>query len=383
VVEQACIRGLAGLLTVSLVWTSLPVAALAAPAEGGDPPTDAAAPADEAAPTAEGAAPADEGAAPADEGAAPTDEGAAPTDEGTPTAPDDGTSPVAAEPTPEPEPSTTDGDGDAPNDNETAAWAFREGSDAYELGHFAEAAAKFGIAWELSHKVPLLYNLGQAHWKWFDVDPEIEHLRQARLAFTNYDKRMRLTDDYDPTEIEDNLKAIQKQIDEEEARITEANRPVVIQSAAMTEEELQREYRRRTTKRLNGFGIALIVVGSLGLGTGIGGLGSRAVHGALLDNTSGNEDTMVSIVTAEQDERRRNGYTVSGQVAFGALIAGAIILPVGITLRVIGARRMKLDGNQAADEEEDAAKDKKRKKKDRKQARARFVPGAGGLTIQF
>ncbi len=263
-------------------------------------------------------------------------------------------------------------------DTEKAADAYRKGSDAYELGKFAEAAEFFGTAWELSHKAPLLYNLGQAHWKWFDTDPEIEHLRQARLFFTNYDKRMRLSQGYDPAEVQGYLETIEKQIAEQEKKIEEANRPVIIQSAALTEEEVQREHRRKTTRALNISGNVLIAVGAVTLGAGIGGLASRAVYGAVLDNTTGRGEAEVNLATAEEDARRRNGYQVSGQVAFGTLIAAVVILPVGITLRAIGARRLKVDGAQA-----DGKDKRKRKRGGKTQARAKVVPGVTGLRVHF
>lgn len=276
-----------------------------------------------------------------------------------------------AEPQPEPAPESSP-------DEERAAQAFREGSDAYELGKFEEAAGKFGEAWELSHKPQLLYNLGQAHWKWFSVDPDIDHLRKARLFFTNYDKRMRLSEGYDEKEIAGYLEQIEKQIAEEEKRIEEANRPVIIQSAALTEEEVQREQRRRTTRALNISGNVLIVAGSLTFGLALGGLASRAVYGAVLDNTSGRDDARTNLATAEEDRRRRDGFLTSGQIAFGGLIATAVILPVGITLRVIGARRGKIDAAEAGEED-----DKGRKKKSRGKKQARIEPTATGLRVVF
>lgn len=338
--SRALSRGLSATLAIAIA--TLPQAALAAPeADAADAPTE------DASPT--------EGTATATTDTAPVGD-AAPADDAAPTA--TGTEPAA------------------PADAETdkAAQAYRQGSDAYELGKFADAAASFGTAWELSHKAPLLYNLGQAHWKWFDVDPDIEHLRQARLFFTNYDKRMRLTDGYDSAEIAGYLEQIEKQIADEEKRIEEANRPVIIQSAALTEEEVQREQRRRTTRALNISGNVLIIAGAVSLGAGIGGMASRAVYGAVLDNTTGRGEATVNLATAEEDSRRRNGYQVSGQVAFGTLLAAVVMLPIGITLRSIGARRMKIDGEETGG---------KRKRKSDKQARAQVLPSVGGVTVRF
>ena len=201
---------------------------------------------------------------------------------------------------------TSDSPEDA--DREQAAEAFRKGGDLYELGKYPEAVEKFQLAWELSHEVQLLYNIGQAYWKWFDVDPNIDHLRQARLFFNNYDKRMRLTEGYDPTEVENILKAIEAQIEAERRRIEEANRPkeIIVQGpSGPSEEEIRKKQRRRTTTALNASGNTLIVLGSLSLGVGLGGLASRFAFGQVLGSTS-NNDSMVSLLSAEEDQKRRD-----------------------------------------------------------------------------
>ncbi|MCA9707028.1 MAG: tetratricopeptide repeat protein, partial [Myxococcales bacterium] len=154
-------------------------------------------------------------------------------------------------------------------DRANAEQAYREGSDLYELGKYPEAIERFQRAWELSKEVQLLYNLGQAQWKWFDVDPDIDHLRQAALFFRNYDKRMRLVEGYDQVEIDNILKAIDAQIENEERKIAEANRPVIVQPGGPTEEELAWERRRRTTRALNISGTTIIVVGSVTLAAGL------------------------------------------------------------------------------------------------------------------
>lgn len=296
-----------------------------------------------------------------------------------------------------PDAPASDAPADTPEaaDREQAAEAFGKGGDLYELGKYPEAVEKFQLAWELSHEVQLLYNIGQAYWKWFDVDPDIDHLRQARLFFTNYDKRMRLTEGYDPTEVENVLKAIEAQIEAERRRIEEANRPkeIIVQGpTGESEEEIRKKQRRRTTKALNASGNTLIVLGSLSLGVGLGALASRFAFGQVLNSTS-NNDAMVSLLTADEDERRRDQYLLSGQIAFGGLLAAAVMLPVGIALRVSGAVRIKRDRERARAERGDKAdtgrgddgkkKGRKGRKKKDKKAQAYVVPSYGGLTVHF
>jgi tetratricopeptide (TPR) repeat protein len=260
-------------------------------------------------------------------------------------------------------------------DRANAEAAYREGSDFYEVGNYREAVERFQRAWELSKEEQLLYNLGQAYWKWFDVDPDVEHLRQAALFFRNYDKRMRLTEDYDPVEIDNILKAIDAQIEIEERKIADANRPVIVQPGGPTEEELAWQQRRRTTRGLNISGTTLIVVGGVTLGAGVAAVLSRAGHEFVLDSATPTPGG-INLATPEEDARRRDGFLLSGQIAFGTLIAAAAILPVGITLRVIGAVRDKQDRAKAR--ERDTERERNAKK-----AKVAWQPTLGGVRVRF
>lgn len=260
-------------------------------------------------------------------------------------------------------------------DRANAEAAYREGSDLYELGKYAEAVEQFQRAWELSKEEQLLYNLGQANWKWFDVDPDIDHLRQAALFFRNYDKRMRLVEDYDPVEIDNILKAIDAQIEVEERKLADATRPVIVQPGGPTEAELAWQQRRRTTRGLNISGTTLVIVGGVTLGAGVAAVLSRVGHRFVLDSATPAPGG-INLASAEEDARRRDGFLVSGQVAFGTLIAAAAILPVGITLRVIGAVRDKQDRATARDR--DAERERNAKK-----AKVALQPTLGGMQVRF
>jgi tetratricopeptide (TPR) repeat protein len=72
-------------------------------------------------------------------------------------------------------------------DTQAARDAYAEGEKAYRLGRFEEAAVAFERAYELSGLLPdILYNIGLSHLRWHDVDPDIAHLRKARVVFQNY-----------------------------------------------------------------------------------------------------------------------------------------------------------------------------------------------------
>lgn len=361
-------RGIALLLAIAIGSTAGVPVARAAPAEPKDASSTAAAPAQPAAPQGEDAAPTE---------ITPSDPGA----EAAPQEP-----PAGDETAPSGDETAPSGDAGTPDsglvldpkqaDLEIAARLYEEGSDAFETGKYQEAIEKFQEAFELSREPQLLFNLGQAHWKWFDTDPQIDHLRQAAIFFRNYDKRLRLTEGYNPTEVDNILKAIEAQIENEERKIAERNRPVIVAPSGPTEDELRREQRRRVTRGLNISGTTTIVVGSLVLGMGIAGLLTRVGYKVVLDNSSNQDRGGVNLATAEEDAQRRRGYSIGGQIAFAGLITAAIILPVGIALRVTGAVRDKRDREEARRQDQE-------RKRLEAAPKVSFEPGLGGVTVRF
>lgn len=69
---------------------------------------------------------------------------------------------------------------------EQAQAAYDEGEKAYRLGRFEDAALAFEKAYELSDFAEILYNIGLSHLRWYDVDPDVAHLRKAKVVFQNY-----------------------------------------------------------------------------------------------------------------------------------------------------------------------------------------------------
>ena len=66
--------------------------------------------------------------------------------------------------------------------------AYHEGSQAYALGHFAEAVIAFERSYSLAERPELLYNIGQSYAEWYAQSEEVSHLRKARTLFQNYVK---------------------------------------------------------------------------------------------------------------------------------------------------------------------------------------------------
>ena len=220
---------------------------------------------------------------------------------------------------------------------------FQQANAAYELGQYDKAARLFQEAWELEPVPELLYNLGQAHWRWFDIDPNIDHLRKARSFFQNYDKRMQGREDYFPSEVHAFVTALNTQISAEEQKQAERDRPVIVgpsvdELEAAERRRLRREQNLMVAKRLNASGIAVIVAGAVAVAVGVGGVIARTANKISLDNTSGRDDpNLPSPIGAREDQRRRDAFLVGGQIAYGGFVASAIFLPIGIGLRVTGA----------------------------------------------
>jgi len=245
-----------------------------------------------------------------------------------------------AEPEPEPEPEAEEPD---PTQLEAAAM-FREGSMFYELGQYEDAIAKFEAAWKLAPVPQLLFNLGQAHRRWFEVDPDIDHLRQAKTFFINYDKRMKTDPSYGAREadyVQNMIEKLDAQIELEETKEAERNRVIVngpsaAEIEALEKRRIEREKKLATARRLNGAGIGIIVVGATAAAVGLGGVLARTSYKVVLDNSSSSDPNAPSLATAEEDRRRRDGFLLSGQIGFGGLIAAAVFLPIGIGLRIGG-----------------------------------------------
>jgi tetratricopeptide (TPR) repeat protein len=100
---------------------------------------------------------------------------------------------------------------------------YEKGEKAYRLGQFQDAAVAFEKAYEKSGLPDILYNIGLSHRRWYDVDPDVAHLRKARVVFQNYIIEIQKNPELgDLAEAE----AMIQQIDEKIAAHEEANRPV-------------------------------------------------------------------------------------------------------------------------------------------------------------
>lgn len=87
-------------------------------------------------------------------------------------------------------------DEEAPPEDPAVAEAkaeYKAGGDAYALGNYETAIGHFERAYELSGEPALLFNLGQAYTRWYDIDNDVEHLKKARRLYENYDLNLDAT----------------------------------------------------------------------------------------------------------------------------------------------------------------------------------------------
>jgi tetratricopeptide (TPR) repeat protein len=89
------------------------------------------------------------------------------------------------------------GGGEATDDGidlEAAKAEYRKGSDAYALGNYEEAIEHFERAYQLSQEPALLFDIGQAYTRWYDLSNDVEQLKKARRMYENYVINLDATD---------------------------------------------------------------------------------------------------------------------------------------------------------------------------------------------
>ncbi len=226
----------------------------------------------------------------------------------------------------------------------TAKEKYYRAVEHFQLGKYDLAIPLFEAVYrELgSEGTDLLYNLGQCYWKRFNTDPKIEHLKTARTMFENYDKAMRAVEGYNYREVEAYIAAIDAQI----AGIEAAEKPVELREFAAPPpgpdpELLEFERQRRVNTGMTATGITLSVLGGAALIAGGVSLAVRGGNKFALDQAGEGEAGVPNPLSAEEDAQLRKNYLRSGQVAFGTLIGGAALFPVGLSLAIVGSVRNK------------------------------------------
>jgi tetratricopeptide (TPR) repeat protein len=229
--------------------------------------------------------------------------------------------PVVAAPEPTSEPS------------DEARTAYDAGETAYRLGRFEQAASEFEQAYSLSALPEILYNIGLAHLRWYDTDPDIAHLRQAKVVFQNYELEVRKHPELgDASEVE----ALIAECDQKIAAIAGEAKP---DSTAVDAGSDPGKPLRLAGMVTIGVGGALIVGGVIA-GVVFGVQGSNIereladLYGQAETCPAPCEALAGPIATLRADGKRANGLGVGLGLGLGglgavAVIAGAVLLVRG------------------------------------------------------
>lgn len=106
----------------------------------------------------------------------------------------------------------------AQSPEDAAKALYEEGRKAYRLGDYATAATKFEDAYAASDLPAILYNVGLAYFKKFDLSHDIGDLRKSKAVFENFYIEAQRDDSLgDLAEIEKQIKEIDAKISEAEA----------------------------------------------------------------------------------------------------------------------------------------------------------------------
>lgn len=222
---------------------------------------------------------------------------------------------------------------EAPSDAAAEAEAqrlFEEGSQAYNLGNFEAAIERFEAAYNLSHASALLYNIGQAYSKRYEVDPDPAFLRKARVLYLNFAKINEAAGE-DARDARDRVAAIDARLAELAAAEPEP-KPEGPAPGPAPEPAPTGPYR---PGKAGIAGFALIGSG-LVLGSGLAALGF--VSAGRLEGQRREESEFVPL-SAERaslyDERTGSARAL----AFAGIGAGSALLLTGVVLVAVDAAR--------------------------------------------
>lgn len=249
------------------------------------------------------------------------------------------------------------------DDNERAKTLYREGEKAYRVGKFAEAVEKFEAAYELSGLPIILYNIGLAYTRRYDVTSDIADLRQAKVVLQNfYIETQKDPELGDPDEVESQL----KELDEKLAKAQEDER-ARREAERKRQEELAKQQGKDGPKgpvgadpgkklRLGGI-IAMAAGGGFLIGGGVATvvLGLRGQEFAQELKNIRNDQAAAGCGTASPDpecadldnresvtkNNGRKANLLQAGVGIPLLAVGAGALATGIGLFVTGNKRTK------------------------------------------
>jgi tetratricopeptide (TPR) repeat protein len=165
-------------------------------------------------------------------------------------------------------PPTSGGDEAAPSDDEidieAAKAEYRLASDAYALGNYEQAIEHFEKAYKLSQEPALLFDIGQAYTRWYDLSNDVEQLKKARRMYENYVINLDVTDMTD--EERANARA------DAQRRIAEVDRRIADHRDSNTEVDEDDDKAKKPVHKKAWFWVAIIggiAVVTAGVTTGV------------------------------------------------------------------------------------------------------------------
>lgn len=183
-------------------------------------------------------------------------------------------------------------------------------------------------------KSELVYNVAQALDKWFEVDRDIQHLRQAKISLQNFDRE--IPEIYAERGAADERQRVRAKIAEIESKISAAEQADRERQLALAEagranlnpELIEREHRRN--KAMIGAGAGLTVLGIAGLSTMGAGI-------AIADDAEQRARELPAIdQLSRREDQLARGDQADRLVLAGSIVGGVSLL-AGVPLLITGA----------------------------------------------
>jgi len=236
-----------------------------------------------------------------------------------------------------------------------AARLLDEAKRAYRVRDFGTTIERLDRAYRLTGATALLYDLGDAHARYYELDRNPDHLRQARAFFRTYARRIEAVK-LDPGDARERVAALNRRIETVPARIPAAGPTVdpAEQSAPLTcpkpEAHVVDDAAERSEDRyaelsvgLVAGGVALLVPGVV-MGAIYSAEGRRRTLQLEELTTLGSYDDCAigcDVLKQELDRERARGSITSRVAATGialGAIGGALTI-AGVSIALVRVKR--------------------------------------------
>jgi len=272
--------------------------------------------------------------------------------------------------------------GEAPKAEAPKAEAQRladEAARAYRLRDFATTIERLDRAYSLTGEMALLYELGDAHERYYEIDHNPDHLRQARAFFRTFARRSEAAT-LDPRDAWERVASLSQRISTAPASVPLASPknslppPVTVAATCPSEQEAeaaaaQAEATRGRTQRRSDIGVALfgaggaLMIPGIVLGAVFYAEGRELTRQSVELSKLGELDECgigCDVVTRRIERVHQRGLLANRAAATGTALAaiGGIMVAAGLSIQIYD-----------------------RSARDRQSASVRVAPGVGGLSL--